>query len=317
MNDLDFIKSRLDEDESTNTTTEETTTVEETKPEETVVENEQPQENTAPVETPTPAPAPTPAPKTYSEEEYNQMVYSFKRQLGKQKDSFTSKLNDSDKRYEEIVKRLGALENPEKPLTRDQFASDDEFIDKLIDAGVEKRWAAKEEQMRAEYEKYQQQQQEEYEQRKELDEGINKWYPTAEERNNWKNTVENAFGQGLKDLLEQEQNVMNYLFQTPNQSLILYKFATDKDAVTNVFSIKNPLMRLMAVRDLENELVRERNTPKQVPPTPAPVQTNEQVEPAKPVNNLAKPVGKPGTQIEAEPDLFDNTDALREALRGM
>ena len=100
---------------------------------------------------------------------------------------------------------------------------------------------------------------------------------------------------------------------TPNQSLILYKLATDPQAVQNVFSIKNPLMRLMAVRDLENELVRERNTP-----APAPVQTQapkvEQAAPAQ-VNNLAKAVGKPGAQVEATPDAFDNTDSLRDLLR--
>ena len=86
-------------------------------------------------------------------------------------------------------------------------------------------------------------------------------------------------------------------------------------AVQNVFSIKNPLMRLMAVRDMENELVRERNNP-----TPAPVQTPatkvEQTTQA-PINNLSKAVGKPGSQIEAVPDAFDNTDSLRELLRSM
>jgi len=290
------------------------TTVEQTNDisEEPVVE-ETPKEEVKTEETQAPVEPPAPPVKTYSEDEYNQMIYSFKRQLGKQKDRYESQLNDSNKRFEEIMSRLGKLENPEKPLTRDQFASDDEFIDKLIDQGVERRWAEKEKAMREEYEKYQQQQQEEYEQRKELDEGINKWYPTAEQRKDYQDTVQRAFGEGLKDLLEQERNILDYLFQTPNQSLVLYKLATDASTVSQIFSIKNPLMRLMAVRDLENSLVAERNKPATAP-TPAPETAPVENKPA-PVNNLAKAVDKPGTQTEAEPDVFASQESLRNFIR--
>lgn len=309
--DIEELKSKVFDDEETveTTPTEVENNVEETK--------EQPVEQTTPDGQV--APEVPPVPKTYTEDEYNQMVYSFKRQLGKSKDRYESQLSDSNKRFDEVMKRLGALENPEKPLRREDFQTDDEFIDKLIDAGVEKRWAAKEAQMREEYERYAKEQQEEMEQRKELDEGISKWWPSQEERQRYVDAVQGAYNEGLKDLLEQEQNVLNYLFQTPNQSLVLYKLATDKKAVTDIFSIKNPLMRLMAVRDLENELVRERNTPTNTTPTPTPTPA-PQVAPTHTqpqVNNLAKPVGKPGSMVEATPDLFDDTDALRNALRGM
>lgn len=282
------------------------------------VVNETPEQTneTTPEVTPTETPVETPIEKTYSQSEWDKMVYSLKRQLGKQKDSYEGKLSSYEKKFNDFESRLNKLANPEKPLRREDFQTDDEFIDKLIDAGVEKRWAAKEAQMREEYERYAKEQQEEMEQRKELDEGISKWWPSHEERQRYVDAVQNAYNEGLKDLLEQEQNVLNYLFQTPNQSLVLYKLATDKKAVTDIFSIKNPLMRLMAVRDLENELVRERNTPTTPTLTPAPkVAPNN--TPQQPVNNLAKPVGKPGSMVEATPDLFDDTDALRNALRGM
>lgn len=308
--DIEELKSKVFDDEETAETTP------------TEVENNVEETQEQPVEQTTPdgqvAPEVPPAPRTYTEDEYNQMVYSFKRQLGKSKDRYESQLSDSNKRFDEVMKRLGALENPEKPLRREDFQTDDEFIDKLIDAGVEKRWAAKEAQMREEYERYAKEQQEEMEQRKELDEGISKWWPSQEERQRYVNAVQDAYNEGLKDLLEQEQNVLNYLFQTPNQSLVLYKLATDKKAVTDIFSIKNPLMRLMAVRDLENELVRERNTPTNTPtPTPTPAPQVAPTHTPTQVNNLAKPVGKPGSMVEATPDLFDDTDALRNALRGM
>ena len=149
--------------------------------------------------------------------------------------------------------------------------------------------------MREEYEKYEAQQKEEYEHRKELDEGINKWWPNADERKKFVETVQGAFDKGLGKLLEEEQNVMNYLHQTPNQSLVLYELATNPNAVQEVFSIKNPLMRLMAVRDIENKLVAARNAQTTTPtPTPTPAPQVSQSHAPQQVNNLAKPVGKIG-----------------------
>ena len=255
--------------------------------------------------------------KTYTQDDWDKMTYSFKRQLGKQKDKFESQISDYNKRFTDFESRLNKLANPEKPLRRSDFETDDSYIEALINNGVEKRWAEREAKMREEYEKYEAERKAQEEQARELEEGIAKWYPDEAKRKEWYDTVSRAYGEGLQELLEKEQNVMNYLYQTPNQSLILYKLATDPQAVQSVFSIKNPLMRLMAVRDMENELVRERNNPA---PVQAPVQTPapkvEQANQAPaPVNNLAKAVGKPGAQVEATPDAFDNTDSLRDLLR--
>jgi hypothetical protein len=110
---------------------------------------------------------------------------------------------------------------------------------------------------------------------------------------------------------------MNYLHQTPNQSLVLYELATNPNAVQEIFSIKNPLMRMIAVGKMEDRLVAERNAQK---PQVAPQQTQALEQPAtteqKPINNLSKPVGKPGTQVDAEPDMFSNEDSLLNFIRG-
>lgn len=295
---LDAIKD--DETEAPETTE---TTVEQTNPEpneevQSNIEQNNTQIEQAPVE------------KTYTQSEYDKMVFSLKRQLGKQKDKYNEQLADYNKRFTDFESRLNKLANPEKPLRRSDFETDDSYIEALINNGVEKRWAEREAKMREEYEKYEAERQAQEEQAREVEEGIAKWYPDEDKRKEWYDTVSRAYGEGLQELLEKEQNVMNYLYQTPNQSLVLYKLATDPQAVQSVFSIKNPLMRLMAVRDLENELVRERNNPTPVQ-TQAPTQKVEQT----PVNNLAKAVGKPGAQVEATPDAFDSTDSLRDLLR--
>lgn len=302
-----------DEEIINNVTSEETPAVEETNNtpvEETKVEQTNVEPKVEPVAEP-------PAEKMYSQSEYDKMVYSFRKQMGKAKDKWTEQINNYEKRFKDFDDKLNKITNPEKPLRRDDFKTDDEFIEALINNGVEKRWAEKEKLMREEYEKYEAQQKEEYEHRKELDEGINKWWPNADERKKFVETVQGAFDKGLSKLLEEEQNVMNYLHQTPNQSLVLYELATNPNAVQEVFSIKNPLMRLMAVRDIENRLVAERNAPK---PQVTQQQTQALEQPAnaeqKPINNLSKPVGKPGTQVDAEPDMFSNEDSLLSFIRG-
>lgn len=302
-----------DEEIINNVTSEETPAVEQT--------NETPVEETKVEQTSVGNNVEPPAEKMYSQSEYDKMVYSFRKQMGKAKDKWTEQINNYEKRFSDFESKLNGILNPEKPLRRDDFKTDDEFIEALINNGVEKRWAEKEKLMREEYEKYETQQREEYEHRKELDEGINKWWPNADERKKFVDTVQSAFDKGLSKLLEEEQNVMNYLHQTPNQSLVLYELATNPNAVQEVFSIKNPLMRLMAVRDIENRLVAERNAPK---PQVAPQQTQALEQPAntagtteqKPINNLSKPVGKPGTQVDAEPDMFNNEDSLLSFIRG-
>lgn len=278
------------------------------------VNNEQVNETVTEEKTETPAPAPEPVEppvKTYTQEDWDKMTYSFKRQLGKQRDKFESQISDYNKRFTDFESRLNKLANPEKPLTRSDFETDDAYIEALINNGVEKRWVEREAKMREEYEKYEAERKAQEEQARELEEGIAKWYPDEAKRKEWHDTVSRAYGEGLQELLEKEQNVMNYLYQTPNQSLILYKLATDPQAVRSIFSVKNPLMRLMAVRDIENELVKERSNP-------TPVQTSSpqttQTTPS-PVNNLAKAVGKPGAQVEATPDVFDSTEELRDLLR--
>ena len=95
---------------------------------------------------------------------------------------------------------------------------------------------------------------------------------------------------------------------------------THKDQVEQICMLGSPLMRILAVHDLENKLVAERSA-KNVTPAPAPTNVTPAPTPTetpKPVNNLARPVGKPGNMTEAEPDIFGGDhSALRDALRAM
>lgn len=304
MTDKEILASvDADEEEVVNTT------------EEVSTEEQTPVEQPAPVEQPvepTPAPAPTP---TNDISELDKARYSFQRQLGKAKDKYTSQINEYKKKYEALEKRLAAIENPEKPITRDQFDSDDKMIDALVQQRFDKMWSQRQEEMQAQYEKYIEEQKQEEEHKRELDEGINHWFPTKEERENFVSTVQKAYNNGLAELLEQEQNVLDYLHSTPNSSLILMEFATNPKVVNEIFSIRTPLQRLMAVHDIERDLIAKKNAPA---PAPQPVEQAAPTNPAPaPVNNLSKSIGKPGTAVEAESDIFSNDDELTKFVRSI
>lgn len=292
------------------------------EPQSSNIEDKSTQEQPSKVTEP-PAQTSEPTNDFVSRKDYDEMLYSLKRQLGRQRDKFENKLSDYEKRFGAFQEEFNAIKNPEKPLNPEDFATYGEYAKAVVEQEVERRWADKEKSMRAEYEKYQQQYAKEMEHRQELDKGINKWYPDEASRTAWHETVSKAYAEGLEDLLNAEKNIVEYLHQTPNYPLILEHFATHKDQVEQICMLGSPLMRILAVHDLENKLVAERSaSPAPVVTTPAPVapaptQTTTPATEQAPINNLAKPIGKPGAVVEAEPDIFSSNNSLREALRGL
>lgn len=308
--EIEATRMALNDDEQTN---EEDNNTPETPSEEVQETPAEPQPSQA-VETP----APSPAPEYVSKKDYDEMLYSLKRQMGRQKDRYENKLTEWDKRFGAFQEEFNSFKNPEKELNPEDFATYGEYAKAVVEKEVERRWADKEKSMREEYEQYQKQYEQEMQHRTELDKGISKWYPDEASRTAWHDTVSKAYEDGLEDLLNQEKNIVEYLHQTPNYPLILEHFATHKDQVQKIMSLGSPLMRILAVHDLENKLVEERGA-KNVAPAPAPTNVAPApTETPKPVNNLAKPVGKPGNGTEAEPDIFGGDhSALRDALRAM
>ena len=285
------------------------------------VEEVQTEQETHEVENPAPAPAPAPVEppvKTYTQSEFDQMVHSFKRQIAKNNDKWNKRFADYDKEIGSFKEQFNKWANPEKELNPEDFATYGEYAKAVVEKEVERRWADKEKSMREEYENYQKQYEQDMKHRSELDKGITKWYPDEASRTACHDTVSKAYEDGLEDLLNQEKNIVEYLHQTPNYPLILEHFATHKDQVEQICMLGSPLMRILAVHDLENKLVAERSA-KNVAPAPSPTNvTPAPVETPKPVNNLARPVGKPGNGTEAEPDIFGGDhSALRDALRAM
>ena len=294
------------ETEAENTQPQETTTVEqttETTPEQTT-ETPVTQTNETPVEQ---NPAPTPVNKSELTD-LDRATYSFRRQLSKQKSKYEAQISD-------LEARLKKLETPAPERKyRDAFKTDDEYIGYLTEEKVNALMEAKMSEMQKNFEEQQERIRQSQEHDREIEEGINSWFPD-DKRYEYQRAVEDAFGKGLSDLLEQEKNVLEYLHQTPNSSRILYEMATNPEVVQNIFNQRNPLFRLLAVRDLENKLVSEKDSFMKPAPTPAPA--TAPATPA-PVNNyLAKPIGRPGAENKTLHDIIMGGDdsKLKEMLR--
>lgn len=257
-------------------------------------------------------PAPAPVDKS-ALSDLDRATYSFRRQLSKQKSKYEAQISD-------LEARLKKLETPAPERKyRDAFKTDDEYIGYLTEERVNALMEAKMAEMQKNFDAQQEKIRQDQEHSREIEDGINSWFPD-DKRYEYQRAVEDAFGKGLSDLLEQEKNVLEYLHQTPNSSRILYEMATNPEVVQNIFNQRNPLFRLLAVRDLENKLVSEKDS--FMKPTPAPV--TETVAPAAPanpapapVNNLAKPIGRPGVENKTQPDIVMGGDdaKLKEMLR--
>ena len=136
--------------------------------------------------------------------------YSFKKQLGKQKQKYESILAEQKKAFANLQDRLDKLENPDKykEKFRENFQTDDEYIDyivqqrmnKILDEQNEKAMKDREQEAREE------------EARATIDKNIDSCFTTDEARTDYFNTVKAAFDEGLQELMDKEKYVAEYIF---------------------------------------------------------------------------------------------------------
>ena len=220
--------------------------------------------------------------------------FSFKKQLGKQKQKYESILADQKKAFASLQERLEKLENPDKykEKFRENFQTDDEYIDyivqqrmnKILDEQNEKAMKDREEEAKAE------------EAREFIDKNIETCFTTDEARTDYFNTVKAAFDEGLQELMDKEKYVAEYIMRNPNGPRILYELAKDKEKVRQIYSQGDPMSRLFELKMIEREILTK----------PAADKSNP---------NLQKAIGKPGISKETTADIFSNKDDLKRFIR--
>lgn len=231
-------------------------------------------------------------PREYTPEE--RASYSFRKQLNKQKQKYETSYNTLQTQYNELLERLNRLEHPEKyqPQTRQQFQSDDEYIDYLVQQRFDNMWNQRLQEAQMRYQEQAQQDQEVQAYKSRQDENVKKLFKTPEAEKQYREAIGIALQNGLGDLIDSDKEIAQYIMRSDMGPKILYEMAMKPDIVQGMFEDSvTPMDRQFKIRELENNLRASMVTP-------APV------------------IGKPGVKSQAsQGGIFDSDDSILNYLR--
>lgn len=243
-------------------------------------------------------------PGQYSHEE--QMTFSFKRQLAKQRTKHEQEMAEMRKLVESLQDRIN---NPDKyrPKYRDDFNTADEYIDYRSEQKFNKLM----EEQRAKEEKAAKEKSDfdamtNY-YRERAQKNINTLYPTDEAKAHYKEVVDKAFNDGLGDLLDKDENVSNFLMRRPYGPAILMAIAeSPNEYLDRLYS--DPYMsssdRIEELRDIEHEIIKKVEQAKK----------EEQIKTESVNQEQPKVVGKPGISTQTKRNIWDDEKALNAFL---
>ena len=243
-------------------------------------------------------------PGKYSHEE--QMTFSFKRQLAKQRTKHEQEMAEMRKLVESLQDRIN---NPDKyrPKYRDDFNTADEYIDYRSEQKFNKLM----EEQRAKEEKAAKEKSDfdamtNY-YRERAQKHINTLYPTDEAKSHYKEVVDKAFNDGLGDLLDKDENVSNFLMRRPYGPAILMAIAeSPNEYLDRLYS--DPYMsssdRIDELRDIEHEIIKKLEQAKK----------EEQIKTENVNQEQPKVVGKPGISTQTKRNIWDDEKALNAFL---
>lgn len=226
----------------------------------------------------------------------DKITHSFKKQISRQKSKYEKILEENNKRFSELTEELEKLKNPDKyrPKVRQDFETDDEYIDYLTESRVNNILSKKEKEVLARQEEESKRQRVYEEAKARSDENIKNHFKTDAEYNDYINTVSTAFEKGLDRLIDSDKEIATYLVTSDIGPKIVYELAKNPEKVKQLFGQKTPMARFYELKKLESDLYSK----------------------SQPKNTLAKPLGRPGVNSEPTRDIFANdNDLLRELRR--
>ena len=253
-----------------------------------------------------PAEAPQNNPK---EPQPNPAEHAFRRQLGKQKQKYEDQIRSLtegfNKQIEDLKGQISGLKPKEQDKTRNDFETDDDYIDYLTKKRVEAILAERDESAKKAAD-------EEAAKKQEQDAA---YAEVQERRNAFNSNVDDAFGhdqtrhtafnkrlaycmeRGLGEILDKVPIAANFLMNHPRGPLVFEKILSDKDTFSRAFNERmlDPMDIYYELRRIDEELKIPSN---QVNRTP----------------HMGRP-GKQGGNDAGEPDIFTNKDAMIHYLR--
>ena len=246
-------------------------------------------------------------PSQFSHEE--QMTYSFKRQLAKQRSKHEQEIANLRAEFDKrLAEEIDKVKNPAKyaPKTRKDFEYDDDYVKYLANEQVNAALEAKIAEYQKQQEEEQRQAQVDEEYRNMLDKTVKSIYNTPEAEADWRAKVNEGMKAGLGSLIDGDQDLSNYIIFSPVGPKIMYELATNKKTVQDIFTIgmtpdgraipRSPGDRMRKMEELAERLSR------------TDINTNRtNVQPVK-------PIGKPGINKEVKKDIFSDPKALLDMM---
>lgn len=235
--------------------------------------------------------------------------HAFQKQLAKQKAKYESSIDEIKKQFqsqiEDVKKQLEAKKTEEPVKKRDDFESDDEFIDYLTQRGVDKRMAqidADNAKARAEQEAKDKAEAEAAEQQKQVAEyfNANAKQTFGDGYAEFESRVQKGVANGLADVLDEAPAVRDYIFSNPNGPAVLNEMLQNKDSFVRVMRLAaNPMDAVIECHELAREL-----SSRNAAPSPAPT-------PKMPS------LGKPGAggSTRTAPDMYHDDASLIDFVR--
>lgn len=246
-------------------------------------------------------------PSQFSHEE--QMTYSFKRQLAKQRSKHEQEIANLRAEFDKrLAEEIDKVKNPAKyaPKTRADFQYDDDYVKYLATEQVNSAIEAKLAEYQKQQEEEQRQAQVDAEYRTMLDKSVKSIYNTPEAEADWRAKVGEGMKAGLGAMIDSDQDLSNYIIFSPIGPKIMYELATNKKTVQDIFTIgmtpdghaipRSPGDRMRKIEELAERLSRTdiNNTRTNVQPV--------------------KPIGRPGINKEVKKDIFSDPKALLDMM---
>lgn len=280
----------------------------EEKPEEKPEDKPEDKPEEKPEDKPTEPPKEKPDLSNISQEEKAQ--HAFRRQLNKQASKYESIIAEMNSKFDTVSKELSELKKVNKAnepkKTREDFDSDDEFIDYLTQTRVESIMAdrdSKAAEAKAEQDKKAKEEKEALEQQQQMADTFNQNCRAAfkdDAYNGFQANLKRAVDNGLAELLDQAPAVRDFVFQAPEGPLVLNEMLSDKGAFMRIMSRGgNPMSAIIEMHDLAKEIQTRAQAP-------------AEEKPKSTMPNIGKPGAKQGGHAAT---MWESDEALIDYVR--
>jgi hypothetical protein len=236
--------------------------------------------------------------------------HAFQRQLAKQKEKHKAEMDaqreELRKEFQAQIDEIKKSVTKEEPVkTRNDFETDDEFIDYLTQRGVDKRMAqidADNAKAKAEADAKAKADAEAAEQQQQVADyfNANAKQTFGDGYAEFEKTVQKGVANGLADVLDEAPSVRDYIFSNPNGPAVLNEMLLNKESFVRVMRLAaNPMDAVIECHELAREIASRKAEPA---PAPTPKMPS---------------LGKPGAggSTRTAPDMYHDDASLIDFVR--